>query len=84
VSAIRRTFAIAGMHCTSCAMTIDWDLEDLDGVHEARTSYASARTEVTYDPSRVAFETITDTIVRAGFTAQALEGVLKNTTGDSP
>jgi copper chaperone CopZ len=73
VSTIRQTFAIAGMHCTSCAMTIDWELEDIDGVDEARTSYASARTEVTYDPSRVAVETIIDTIVRAGFAAQVLE-----------
>ena len=31
---------IQGMHCSSCAMNIDFDLEDLDGVKSAKTSYA--------------------------------------------
>ena len=65
-------FAIAGMHCASCAMSIDWELEDLDGVTEARTSYARGTTEVSFDPSRVTVETIIDTIAHAGFTAEAV------------
>lgn len=46
-------FKIEGMHCTSCAMTIDGELEDTQGVVSAETSYAQAKTVVTFDASRV-------------------------------
>ena len=35
---------IKGMHCTSCAMNIDGELEDTKGVKEANTSYAKQKT----------------------------------------
>jgi copper chaperone len=70
VTTARHTFAIEGMHCTSCAMSIDWELEDLEGVVEARTSYAKGRTEVAFDPGRVTIEQLVDAIARAGFTAR--------------
>lgn len=66
-----RTFAIAGMHCTSCAMSIDWELEEIDGVAAAKTSYAKARTEVRFDPARVAEPELVAAIARAGFEARA-------------
>jgi len=44
---------IKGMHCVSCAMNIDGELEDLKGVIEAKTSYAKAQTVVSYDPDEV-------------------------------
>jgi len=46
-------FQIKGMHCVSCAMNIDGELEDLEGVIEAKTSYAKAQTAVTYDAQKV-------------------------------
>lgn len=69
----KRRFEIAGMHCTSCAITIDWEIEDLPGVAESRTSYADARTEVVFDPDRVSEAEILAAIGRAGFTARAAE-----------
>ncbi len=33
-------FKIQGMHCTSCAMNIDGELEDTEGIKEAKTNYA--------------------------------------------
>lgn len=47
------TFKIEGMHCTSCAMNIDGELEDTEGVTTAETSYAQSKTKVTFDPSKV-------------------------------
>lgn len=38
---------IDGMHCTSCAMTIDMDLENLEGVKQSQTSYAKMETNYT-------------------------------------
>lgn len=50
-SASGRKFAITGMHCGSCAMNIDAELEDLPGVTEASTSYRDAVVTVTADDS---------------------------------
>lgn len=66
---VRRAFRIRGMHCASCAMSIDWELEDLPGVREANTSYADARTEVVFDPALVTLESLVAAIGRAGFEA---------------
>jgi copper chaperone len=46
-------FKIDGMHCTSCSMSIDGELEDTAGVIEAKTSYAQSKTTVTYDSTQV-------------------------------
>lgn len=35
----KQKLLIRGMHCSSCAMTIDEELEELEGVAEARTSF---------------------------------------------
>ena len=69
MSQTTRSYKIQGMHCTSCAMTIDWEIEDVEGVEEASTSYAKALTSVTYDPSRASDEAILAAIKRAGFEA---------------
>lgn len=47
------TLKIDGMHCTSCSMNIDGELEDLPGVISATTSYAKSQTKVNYDPEKV-------------------------------
>lgn len=39
-------FKIDGMHCVSCAMNIDGELEELDGVTESKTNYAKSETAV--------------------------------------
>lgn len=47
---------IFGMHCTSCAMNIDGELEDTEGVKEAKTNYTKQVTEVTFDPEKVSVD----------------------------
>lgn len=59
---------IKGMHCTSCAMNIDGALEDLPGVVSSDTSYAKAKTTVTYDESQVKLEKIKAAIEAEGYT----------------
>lgn len=68
---VSRTFVITGMHCASCAMSIDWELEDVDGVIEAKTSYAKARTEVRYDPDKVSEADLVAAVERAGYGVEA-------------
>lgn len=61
---------IKGMHCTSCAMNIDFDLEDLDGVKTAKTNYAKQKCEVEFDENRINIETILSQIKKTGYQAQ--------------
>ena len=50
---VKKKLKIEGMHCTSCAMNIDFDLEDLEGVKIAKTSYAKEMCEVEFDPVKI-------------------------------
>ena len=65
---IKKKFKIVDMHCTSCAMTIDMDLEDLDGVKKAQTSYAKAECEVEFDSDKIKPNILIETIKKAGYT----------------
>lgn len=49
----KQIFKINGMHCASCALNIDLDLEDLSGVKSSKTSYAKSESEIEYDPDQV-------------------------------
>jgi copper chaperone CopZ len=37
-------------------MNIDGELEDTEGVKEAKTNYAKQQTEVTYDPEKISVD----------------------------
>ncbi len=53
-------------------MNIDFDLEDLDGVKKAQTSYAKAVTEVEFEDGKVNTNTIVETIKKTGYEAVLL------------
>lgn len=46
------TLKIFGMHCTSCALNIDDEMEELPGVISSRTNYAKSQTVVEYDSQK--------------------------------
>lgn len=58
---------IDGMHCTSCAINIDMDLEDLEGVKSASTSYAREVCEVEFDESKLGISNIIESIKNSGY-----------------
>lgn len=65
---------IIGMHCTSCAMTIDGDIEDtLIGVASASTSYVRAECEVVFDENKVHPNDVIRTIKTSGYIAEIAE-----------
>lgn len=68
-SAIRLKLKIDGMHCTSCSMNIDMDLEDLEGIKSAKTNYAKQESEVEYDPDKVEVEDILNQVQKTGYKA---------------
>lgn len=57
---------IEGMHCSSCAMSIDFDLEDL-GVKSVKTSYAKQECEVEFDEEKINLLKIIDQIKKTGY-----------------
>ncbi len=67
---VKKILKISGMHCSSCAMNIDFDLEDLDGVKEAKTSFARQESEVEFDQDKFDIQNIIATIAKTGYEAQ--------------
>lgn len=66
------TFKIEGMHCTSCAMNIDGNLEDLEGVISADTSYATSRTQVIYDETKLSKKDLIASVKKTGYIAKEI------------
>ena len=64
---IKKTFKIEGMHCSSCAMNIDGELEDTSGVKDVRTNYAKQVTEVEFDEGLIDEGRIIKVIKKAGY-----------------
>lgn len=52
------TLQISGMHCTSCALNIDFELEDIEGVECSITNYAHQETTITFDSEKINIEQI--------------------------
>lgn len=57
------------MHCNTCSLNIDWELEEMDGVKEVSTSYAKQETKITYDDKFITSEKIIEVIKKTGYKA---------------
>jgi copper chaperone CopZ len=68
---VKLKLKINGMHCSSCAMNIDGELEDL-GVKDVRTNYAKGETEVEFDDEKVQIGQIQKAISTLGYTSEHL------------
>lgn len=64
---------IDGMHCPSCAMNIDMDLEDLDRVKDVRTNYAKGITEIEFDEEKQSVNEIISIIKKTGYNASLIQ-----------
>lgn len=67
---MRQQLKVQGMHCASCAMLIDEELEELDGVRQATTSYVKQKTEVEFDDARVGIGSIIAKVAELGYSAE--------------
>lgn len=68
------TFAVTGMHCSSCGLLIDDTVEELDGVAGSQTDSRRGRTVVRGDPGMVSVESIVAAIADAGYQAELATG----------
>jgi copper chaperone CopZ len=62
----KKIYKIEGMHCTSCALVIESDLEDA-GV-KARCSYAKQTLEAEFDEKKISEKSIAEVVKNAGYT----------------
>ncbi len=67
-SNLRQTsFALTGIVCAKCAVTIDRALAQLEGIVTAQVNFATERATVVYDPARVSLATIVRAVQSEGF-----------------
>jgi Cu+-exporting ATPase len=70
---IRKKLKIEGMHCVSCAMNIDFDLEDMEGIKSAKTNYAKQESEIEFDAEKIDLEVVLEQIKKTGYAASPKE-----------
>ena len=73
---VKKKLKIDGMHCSSCVMLIEGDLEDLEGVQSAKASLTKLECEVEFDEEKVSEQVIIQTIQKTGYQAQVKLGVI--------
>lgn len=60
-------FKITGMHCSSCAMNIEGELEELQGVKQANVHFAKQTTQIEYDETQISSQQLITTIEKLGY-----------------
>jgi len=65
---------IGGMHCTSCVMLIEGDLEDCEGVKCANCNYAKGECTIETD-EKIDLETIKNIIKNDGYSVLSMEQI---------
>src|SRR3989338_11317305 len=60
---------VSGMHCASCANTIEKKLSKEKGVINARVNFANEKAIVQYEPGKTDEKSITDAINKTGYKA---------------
>ena len=68
------TLDVRGMRCDNCARSLTDVLARLEGVAEARVSYALEEALISFDPNRISADTIVDAVDSAGFEAHRRSG----------
>ena len=62
-----KTVHVPGISCGHCVMTIEKELDDLDGVEGVKTEHASKRVTVSWDPEVTDWTVIKDTMKEINF-----------------
>ncbi|MCE5323018.1 heavy metal translocating P-type ATPase [bacterium] len=66
---VESDFAITGIHCPSCMLSIQKVLSRTEGVSEVSTNFESAKATVTYDPRVLTTDDISSRVDKLGYTA---------------
>jgi len=76
----KATLKIKGMHCASCAGSIENSLKGLEGVSKAAVNFATEKAYVEYDPGKATPQALEQTIKGVGYDIIREEAALLNLT----
>lgn len=63
----KKILKITGMHCASCAVVIEKELQKMDGIESASVNYATEKASLSFDKTKVNFENIRAVVKKAGY-----------------
>ncbi|PKL59518.1 MAG: heavy metal translocating P-type ATPase, partial [Methanomicrobiales archaeon HGW-Methanomicrobiales-4] len=58
---------ISGMHCASCAITLEKGLSNAQGVKEAQVNFGTGKAVIKYDPAVADLTLLADTVEKSGY-----------------
>ena len=68
------TVKVTGMTCSGCEAAVRLAAKQIDGVKDAKASYAKGTAEVTYDPAKTAPDAIARTIAeKTGYKTEVVK-----------
>ncbi|WP_414839549.1 heavy metal translocating P-type ATPase [Carnobacterium sp. TMP28] len=68
-----KTFTIDGMHCASCAQTVEKAVKKLPGVQSSTVNLATEKLTVDFDQSKITDKDILSAVADAGYQANSLD-----------
>lgn len=63
----KEQFSISGMHCYSCALTIEKTIKNTPGVKDAVVNYASEKATVEYDENKIRLDDLKKVVAATGY-----------------
>ncbi|MBU0623994.1 MAG: heavy metal translocating P-type ATPase, partial [Candidatus Thermoplasmatota archaeon] len=70
------SLTVGGMHCATCAMTIQDALKDIPGVRDARVNFALGKATVDYDASVATESQLKTAVEESGYKVLEVQGVM--------
>ena len=58
---------VTGMHCATCAISVEKGLSSTPGVSESKVNLATGKARISYDPTLVSINDLTGAIEKSGF-----------------
>ena len=62
-----QVFAVKGMHCSACVMTLEGLEDELPGVRSVKVSLHNERAQIEYDESKISEDGIRQAFEREGY-----------------
>ncbi len=69
----KKVLKIEGMHCVSCTMLVDGDLEDLKGVRSSKTNFAKSQCEIEFEETEIDIKEIVKTVKGTGYKVSKIQ-----------
>ncbi|MGQ9587906.1 MAG: heavy metal translocating P-type ATPase, partial [Thermoplasmata archaeon] len=70
------SLTIGGMHCATCALTIEEALREVPGVADARVNFALGKASIDYDSDIASQARLTKAVEEAGYKVLEVKGVM--------